>query len=172
MFELSIVQQPNTSHRLFESRQTNAMDPVTAFSLAGTILQFIESGSKFIGIAWKLYRAGDGPDDLHELTMLTKNLAQVLDHLVGSSSSSNVLQGQHNSSGAGDGLSQLADECKKVGNQLLTILQNLHVSHPRKIDALKVAFRMLWKEDDIRTLQSRLDGFRAQFNLHLLITLR
>ncbi|KAH8744417.1 hypothetical protein F5882DRAFT_342669 [Hyaloscypha sp. PMI_1271] len=31
---------------------------------------------------------------------------------------------------------------------------------------------MIWKEDDIRTLQSRLDSFRAQFNLHLLITLR
>jgi hypothetical protein len=148
------------------------MDPVTAFSLAGTILQFIDSGSKFIGLAWRLYRTGDGSGDLPELTMLTKHLGQVLDTLGPSSSSPSVNQGQNNSPSAGDGIFQLAGECKEVGNQLLTLLRDLRVSHPRKRDALKVAFQMIWKKDDIRSLQSRLDGFRAQFNLHLLVTLR
>ena len=138
------------------------MDPVTAFSLAGTILQFIDSGSRFIGLTWRLYRTGSGPGDLPELTMLTKHLGQVLDILSPSSSSSS----------AGDGLFQLAGECKEVGSQLLSVLQTLRVSHPRKRDALKLAFQMICKEDDIKSFQSRLDGFRAQFNLHLLVTLR
>ncbi|KAE9376191.1 hypothetical protein N431DRAFT_481293 [Stipitochalara longipes BDJ] len=148
------------------------MDPVTAFSLAGTILQFIDSGSKFVGLSWRLYRTGEGPVDLPELMMLTKHLDQVLDGLGSSSSSLSVAQDQKNSRSGGDGLFQLADECKHVGNQLLAILQSVCVSHSRKRDALKAAFQLIWKEDDIRSLQSRLDGFRAQFNLHLLVTLR
>ena len=140
------------------------MDPVSAFSLAGTILQFIDSGSKFIGLAWKLYRTENGGSKtLSELTKLTKNLDQVLDHLASSSSNP---QGQHS------GISELADDCQAVGNHLLDLLQKLLVNKPRKRDALKAAFQMLWNEDEIRSLQLRLDGFRAQFNLHLLVSLR
>jgi hypothetical protein len=159
------------------------MDPVTAFGVAGTILQFIDSGAKFIGLSWRLYRTGNGSDELPELIILTQHLGQVLESLGSSSSTPSAGQGQNDSPNAGDGLFQLADECKDVGNKLLTILQSLHVTKPRKKDerkkddirkrdALKVAFQTIWKEDDIRSLQSRLDGFRAQFNLHLLVTLR
>jgi hypothetical protein len=155
------------------------MDPVSAFSLAGTILQFIDSGSKFIGLASRLYRTGDSADELPEpeLAMLTNHLVQVLGSLGSSSSSPSIGQGQNNNPGAGEsqynGLFQLADECGKVGNQLLTILRKLRVSRSsRKRDTLKVSFQLLWKEDEIKSLQSRLDGFRAQFNLHLLVTLR
>jgi hypothetical protein len=34
------------------------MDPVTAFGLAGTLLQFLDTTSRFIGLAWRIYRNG------------------------------------------------------------------------------------------------------------------
>ena len=147
------------------------MDPVTAFSLAGTILQFIDSGSKFIGFAWRLYRTGNAKDDLPEVIMLTEHLDQVLKRLGSPSASPAVCLVQ--SDGASDGLFQLAAECKDVASQLLAILKSLRLNHnPRRRDALRLAFHLMWKEDDIKSLQSRLDAFRSQFNLHLLITLR
>jgi hypothetical protein len=155
------------------ARLSLAMDPVSAFSLAGTILQFIDSGSKFIGIAWRFYRRSPGSsDELSELAVLTQHLTDVLGSLKSSASSHNESGGNHSA------ISDLADDCKATGNQLLALLTKLlklpsdKDKKPRKRDAVKVAFRTLWGEDDIRSLQSRLDGFRAQFNVSLLVSLR
>jgi hypothetical protein len=118
------------------------MDPVSAFSLAGTILQFIDSSSKFIGIAWKFYRRDHGgPNELSELALLTKHLNDVLGSL-GSSSSSHNRAGSNHSD-----ISNLANDYKATGNQLLALLAKL-LKPPldkksRKRDVVKAAFKTL-----------------------------
>jgi hypothetical protein len=146
------------------------MDPVTAFSLAGTVLQFIDSASRFVGLAWRLYRSGqDSAADVAELDVITKNLSNVLDGIPSSCSQ----QAPEGSGYQKDGLLKLAGDCKKVASQLIDVLQSVKLSkNPRKRDAVKTAFKLIWKEDEIKALHSRLDVFRSQFNLHLLISIR
>jgi hypothetical protein len=57
--------------------------------------------------------------------------------------------------------------------QLLAILDKVKAADiSRKRDALKVAFRLIYKEDKIKSLQDRLASFRSQLNLHLLLSIR
>jgi hypothetical protein len=148
------------------------MDPVTAFALAGTILQFIDAGAKFAGLAWNIYHSvptrSETCDHLNELATITQSLEDVLGPL-----SSRPNHPSHEEQD--NGLADLADECKGVVQQLLSLLHKLGFpNNPpgRKRDALKAALQATWNKSEIEFLRSRLDGFRAQFNIHLLVSLR
>ncbi len=140
------------------------MDPVTAFNVAGTIVQFIDSGTRFVVLARKLYQHGsDDASDHHSLQKMTEDLDTILSEL--------QLSGDH--SDRGQSLSQLALDCGKTTARLLTILQKTKVpENSRKRDALRAAFRSLCNEDEIKSLQTQLSSFRNQLNLHLLLSLR
>ncbi|KAL9116091.1 MAG: hypothetical protein Q9227_000460 [Pyrenula ochraceoflavens] len=144
------------------------MDPVSAFSLAGTILQFIDSGSRFLKLAHELYREeANGSDNLSELNKLTTSFQDVLNTFKWSRTKSDNIDGQHGS------LAKLANHCQKVVEEMLELLRQLRpYNHPRKRDALKRAFQRIWREEDLKALKSRLDDFQRQFSLHLLASLR
>ncbi|KAF2676622.1 hypothetical protein K458DRAFT_410325 [Lentithecium fluviatile CBS 122367] len=140
------------------------MDPVAAFSLAGTILQFIDSGTRFVGLARGLYRSGSDDTNSHgDLLKLTKSLDAVLPKLKSTASDDDMEKS----------LNQLALDCGKTTARLLSILQKVKMAeNARKRDALKAAFRLICKEDEIKSLQDQLSSFQNQLNLHLLLSLR
>ncbi|KAI0101794.1 hypothetical protein GGR51DRAFT_312049 [Nemania sp. FL0031] len=145
-------------------------DPIATLSLASSILQVIDFASGFATTAWKIYQAADrsrdGPDELVELRKITNSLADVL----------REIQSQSNVSGAAimngnDGIVSLAKECATLVKKLLqTLPDETHVT--RKRDAIRVAFKLKWKSEDIRALQSRLAEFRSQLTLNLLVSMR
>lgn len=140
------------------------MDPVVAFSLAGTILQFVDSGTKFVALAWRLHRPeSDDANDHGDLLKITENLDAILPKLKSTESDSDTEKS----------VSQLALDCGKTAARLLTILRKVKTAeNARKRDALKAAFRLICKVDEIKSLQDRLSSFRNQLNLHLLLSLR
>ncbi|RMJ15118.1 hypothetical protein CDV36_005226 [Fusarium kuroshium] len=140
------------------------MDPVTAFSLAGTILQFLDSGTRFAFVAHRLYRSGaDAVVEYGDVRDINDSLTVILPELQGISSDSDSERS----------LGQLACDCGKVANELRDILNKVGgAGTGRKRDALKAAFRLIYKEDDIKALQDRLSSFRSQLNLHLLFSIR
>ena len=144
------------------------MDPVTAFSLAGTILQFLDSGSRFIKLAHELYRAqGDTLTSLTDLHAITIAFQQELQDFNSSNINYNHAESQQ------DNIAQLAHRCEEVLVQLLTLVGKLNdATHHRKQDALKRAFQMILKENEIKTLMSRLNDFRSEFSFHLLTLVR
>lgn len=140
------------------------MDPVVAFSLAGTILQFLDSGTKFVKLARRLYKHGsdDANDHVH-LLKITEDLDAVL----------LTLKSTENDGDREKSISQLALDCGKTATRLLAILQKVRTSgNISKRDALKAAFRLIYKEDEIKSLHDILSSFRDQLNLHLLLSLR
>jgi hypothetical protein len=140
------------------------MDPIIAFSLAGTILQFVDSGSRFVLLAHRLYRsAPDAAVDHRDLLKITYSLNTILPEL----------QKAHSDGDIDKSLGQLARGCSMTAVQLLAILDKVKAADiSRKRDALKVAFRLIYKEDEIKSLQDRLASFRSQLNLHLLLSIR
>lgn len=154
------------------------MDPITAFGLAGTILQFIDSGIKFTKVLSSLYNTGDAHSDarsdaqesVFELIKLTEAFNDVL-QAFGSSPvpSSKGIEGKK------DGLVLLADECVDVTKMLLHRLRKAGFPEKppsRKRDVLKTALKSTFFSKDIDAIKSRLNGFRDQFNFHLLVSLR
>jgi hypothetical protein len=89
------------------------MDPVAAFSLAGTILQFVDSGTKFVTLAWRLYRSeSDDANDHGDLLKITENLDAILPKLKSTESDGDTEKS----------VSQLALDCGKTAARLLAIL--------------------------------------------------
>ena len=140
------------------------MHPVTAFSLAGTVLQFVDSGTRFVVLARTLYQHGSDDNNDHvTLLKVTVDLEAVLPQLEATEIDSDEK----------NGLGQLALDCAKTAKRLLAILRKVKIAEiTRKRDALKAAFRLAWKENEIKSLQDQLSSFRSQLNLHLLLSLR
>ncbi|MCJ1351493.1 MAG: hypothetical protein MMC33_001477 [Icmadophila ericetorum] len=71
------------------------------------------------------------------------------------------------------GLRQLAVQCLSATTELSIQLSKVSLADKtRKRDALKVAFMVRWKKENIESLKARLEGFRHQLTLHLLAFLR
>lgn len=140
------------------------MDPVVAFSLAGTVFQFLDSGTKFVKLARRLYQHGsDDTNDHVQLRKITEDLDAVL----------LTLKSTENDCDREKSISQLALDCGKTAARLLAILQKVKTSEDtRKRDALKAAFRLIYKENEIKSLHDQLASFRDQLSLQLLLSLR
>ncbi|KAK4949738.1 hypothetical protein LTR10_011580 [Elasticomyces elasticus] len=140
------------------------MEVVAAFGLAGTVLQFIDSGAKFVTLARSFYKQGtdDTGTDSH-LVLITKSLNAILP----------ILLNSENDHGTKHGLTQLATDCSEAAARLMRILESIRDPRfLRKRDAVKAAFRRMCKEEEIQSLQEQLSSFRDQLNLHLLLSLR
>ena len=139
------------------------MDPVAAFSLAGTVLQFVDCGTKFVRLARRLHQQGAEATDLFQIQKLTESLDAILPKLKSREDDGNIDKS----------LNELALDCSKTVTRLLVILQKLNIAgNARKRDVIKAAFRSIYKENEIQSLQNELSSFRDQLNLHLLVSLR
>lgn len=151
-----------------ESVVTIMAEAILILGLAANIVQFLDVGSKFVSSVCSIYWSGRNEvDENLDLTKTTSDLKTILDGFqTPDGNNKEVIEGEH-------GLRQLAGECQTVAIQLLNSLNK--ISQPDKIrkrDALRVAFRTTWKEDEIRHMQVRLEGFRHQLTFHLLALLR
>jgi hypothetical protein len=142
-------------------------EAIAAFGLAANIIQFIDSGRNLISTIWNIYRKGrDGLGEDFDSERTTKDLELVLASLRPDTTT------EDNKSETEISFEKLAEECQTLANELLQkLLQITAVEQGHKRDALKTAFRLIWKEDEIKSHQQRLEGYKHQLNLHFLASL-
>jgi hypothetical protein len=145
-------------------------EAVAALSLAANILQVVQCGLRFVSVAWGIYRSGQGGVDIFsDLHTISNDLEVVLRQIQTDAPGS----APQNSASSCGGIFQLAEECAKVARQMLDSLENLGLPEKgRKREALKAAFKLTWRSDDIKSLQRRLEEFRSQLILNLVVSLR
>ena len=136
------------------------MEAVVAFGLAANIVPFIDAASKLVSLIWSLYFSSkEGLEEYTAFLKITQDLRSILENL--------------RTTEGGDGMQQIVGECQKLGSELESTLRKLNLSDKiRKRDALKAAVKLLWKEDEIKVIQTKLDAFRSQLTLHLITSLR
>ncbi len=142
-------------------------DVVVAFGIAANVIQFLDFGSRLTAKFHSFYKAGRASQAIiPDLGNITDDLQTISSSLASSSTDDNEND---------DGLSRLATECHGVAKELLDLLRALSrtgTSNRSRLEALKTAFRHIWKEDEIDELRTRLEGFRSELSLHLLASLR
>jgi hypothetical protein len=117
-------------------------EALAAFGLASNILQVIDFGSKFVSIAWRIYRssnaASDSAQDFVDIQRITKSLQIVLPTLQDPDYHSDVAADNQNN------IVQLASDCSKVTQKLLDSLCGLlSEGRNRKWGSIKTAFKAL-----------------------------
>ncbi|KAH8782029.1 hypothetical protein F5882DRAFT_499362 [Hyaloscypha sp. PMI_1271] len=144
------------------------MDPLTALGLAGNIVQFVDFTSKLISTTQKLYDSSSGAKDEHlELENLARNIQEQAEHAksrLGGVSGPAILSKEHGT------ILDLSDQCIEVSNQLLSLLESVKVKgQHRGWDSFHQALRSVWKKEDIKALQQRLDRISNHLNTRSLL---
>ncbi|KAI1420431.1 hypothetical protein F5Y12DRAFT_773072 [Xylaria sp. FL1777] len=148
------------------------MDPLSALSLAGTVVQFVQFAVSLINGAKRIYVTG------HSIE--TETLDGIYRLLSGFSSDLGTQCGGHLQPFPGNlqllanrravALGSLAARCKQDCDHLLAIVNRLKTSSvtgPRWWASFIVALKEVAKAKEVKELQERIEGYQSQMVLHL-----
>jgi hypothetical protein len=161
------------------------MDPLSALSLAGTIIQFADFGSKLLSESLQLYKSSRGTLDANEqLELVTADLQSVIAKLRTTSniaieeglSESTPGNGQNdgNDQNEEDPFEKICEEAMQIAEELLNRLKALKVKEGkhRAWESLKAAVRCAWSKDEITTVRHRLSIFKETLQLRLMLSIK
>jgi hypothetical protein len=142
------------------------MDPLTALSLAGNIIQFVDFGTRLLSTTKELYRSSVGSlaiDD--ELKLVTTEISILIAKLKQSS----VFQEDGSSS-----FHKICDEAVGVATEIVTKLEGLRLGEGkfRLWQSLQRAVKEIWSEKELNGLVDRLDKLRQALDSKVLFSLR
>ncbi|KAJ9148897.1 p-loop containing nucleoside triphosphate hydrolase [Pleurostoma richardsiae] len=142
------------------------MDPYTALSLAASVVAFVDFTAKLLSKANEIRKDGSSVDVAH----LNKMSAHLIDLSTG------LRYRRH-----GDGvalaeevaLEAIALDCANVADELARTLNKLTDGSERgKVwPSIRAAFKTMWHKDEVEQLTKRLDQYRQEMSLRLLVTL-
>ena len=149
------------------------MDPFSALSLAGNIIQFVDFGGRLLSKARELCKSPVGTLTVHdEITLITTDLEVLVTKLRLSTSSN--LDIDENDDGV-KVLRKLCDEAASVAEELLKRLGTLKLDSDgknRRLGSLQVAVRSLWNEKEILGLSKRLATLKEALETRVLLSIR
>jgi phosphate uptake regulator len=130
----------------------NSMEPLTALSLAGNVIQFIDFSSKLFSQGCELYKSTEGRlavDD--EIQLITAELRGLISKI---QSSNATKSSTHSSSAfpvntsAESNLERICCEAEKIAENILTKLEHrkLDSSRNRKLESFRVVWMQIWTQ--------------------------
>jgi hypothetical protein len=148
------------------------LDPLTALSLAGNIIQFIDFSTKLVAKGHELYNSADGASIGNaELEVIAKDLQDLNGRLQQSPPSAATKSILTDSDIA---LRKLSGKCSGVAGELVGALDKLKVqgTSNRRWKSLRQALKGLMKKEEVDAIAERLQTFREELNLHILVSMR
>jgi hypothetical protein len=152
------------------------MDPMTALSLAGTIVQFVDFGTKLLKDGRELYKSGSGALTVNEELELTTNDLRALITKVRLGLSTVPALGPLTEEETEDNYSfkKICDEAAKISENIIERLDKLKIKNTehRKWTSLKHAVRSGWEQRELADLIKRLSNFREALHGRILYSIR
>ena len=147
------------------------LEPLTALSLAASIVQFIDFGSRLLTAGYGAYRSQNGATAEHSLLEQAYADLKVLSDQLGTPNGASLRKQPSDESALRD----LAYQCYVLSSDLLTLLESLKVktSGPlRSWEAIRQALRSSLKSDRIKAAQTSLERIKTEMGLRLLTIIR
>lgn len=147
------------------------LDPLTALSVAGTVVQFVDYATRLVSKGQQIYRSVDGAllENL-ELQTVTEDLFKLSNRL-----NTSVHQGVSSKQLSLDeqALESLAIACRDIAQELLEHLERLKVKgETRKLKSFYKALKSVWNKADLDDLVERLSRYREELEVHLLVSIK
>jgi len=151
------------------------MDPLSILSIAGTVVQFVDFGSKLLKEGRGLYKSSGGISETNmELQIITTALRSVITKLRQSPKPSEISRPLTNTEHEVElSFNQICDGVASVAEELCAKLETLKVQnhkHP-KWDSVMKAVRNVWSKQEVVDIVGRLLTFKEALNTHLLSAL-
>ncbi|KAK4446194.1 hypothetical protein QBC34DRAFT_412097 [Podospora aff. communis PSN243] len=156
------------------------MEPLSALGVATSVVQFVDFSSKLISGTFEIYKSAGGElgrnSAIETLTKQLVGLSERLEASLAESSSSSSSNSNSNTlasrSPNEQDLHQLCRECNGAASELLGALARLRGQPQNVWSSFRHALRTLWTEDQIDSLQRRVDRFREQISMFILASVR
>jgi hypothetical protein len=150
-------------------------DPLSAISLASSIVQFVDFTIKLVTDGYELYDKGALAHD-DELRLVTRDLTQLTKSFANSSSFATGLAGTPRSDHSGitsgvdseESLYLLASSCHKLGDELLSIIESLSPQKARSgLESFRLSLKSRLKRKRINDIEERLGRYQRQLVMNL-----
>lgn len=154
------------------------MDPLSALSVAGTIIQFVDFGTNMLSSGKELYKSTNGSLKVNEeLELVTGDLQAVLVKLRANAGPENSIppapspQPQAEIDEHRDGFLEICNNATLIAGELLRKLNDLKVKDGkhRGWSTLRAAIRIAWSKDEISALKERLSSLSESLTPRLLL---
>jgi len=151
------------------------MDPISALSVAGTVVQFVDFGTRLLSTGTDLYNSSTGVSttnaQLETVATATQSIITKLRQTVRSPDTLDPSDTGEN--GINLSFDQICDGVASIAEQLLAKLQTLKVENikHKKWHSFRKALRSIWSEQEIAHLVERLGVFKAALTTHVLSNL-
>jgi len=147
------------------------MDPLSALSIAGTVVQFVDFGLNIVSKGRRIYRSGNGTlSEYHDLELLTNDLLTLQAKLRCSIPSHTP----DRKSSADD--AALETLCTTSGDLAGTLLERLNMAKAqgryRAWKSFRQALKSVWSKKAIDEMVERLLAVRDQLQFRVLVSLR
>jgi hypothetical protein len=150
------------------------MDPLSALSLAGNIIQFVDFGVKLLSGAVRLYRSPTGTLPINdEIELITTDLKALIIKLRGSSYFT-ILPDQDDEhqrlsfSKTCDGAIQVAEEVFERLNKVKAHSRK----HRKVLSSIQQAVKSCWEAEEIKNLLKRLKEYKEVIETRVLFSLK
>lgn len=136
------------------------LEALAAIGLASSIVQFVDFTARLFAKTNELSRSLDGTD---KESLDLKSTAEVLSR-IGEGLATTFDTGSQDETD----LLLLADGCKGVVDELLTVLEKLrNHSNRNRWQNFRQALRYMWAQDKLETMSRRVEQYRQQIGLSL-----
>jgi hypothetical protein len=156
------------------------MDPLTALSVAGNVVQFVDFSCKLISASRQLYNN----EELSVHAQAASAASDILDYTIKLRRTFRAPEGSATLTEDDLLLESICKECDDVARDLLGRLDKLKVRSdklkvPEKNTVGKViwptltaAFKSIWTQEDLLDIQERLKNYRSQIDSRVIHSLR
>jgi hypothetical protein len=154
------------------------MDPLSALSVAATIIQFVDFGTKMLSDGIELYKSAQGSlKASEELKLVTGDLQAVLVKLRANAGPENSIlsapspQSQAEIDEHRDSFLEICNNATLIAREILRKLNDLKVKDGkyRVLQTLKTVIRTAWSKDEISALRERLSSLSESLTPRLLL---
>lgn len=141
------------------------MEALAAISLAGNIVQFIDTARTLITTARQL-RASGSTTEHRELALLARELRGLVQRATRDAEA--PTPGVLSANGTDEPLRLLVTQCEDVAKEILSLLKDVDVGDDAgKLETALAVLRSNRKKDEIQAVQGRLDRISHAVDLHL-----
>ena len=146
------------------------MDPFTALSVAGNIVQFVDFAVRIVAKGNHIYHSSDGlPDDHHDLEivtedllLLTKKLRKPLQEVTGLTDKQEQ-----------DTILILSQQASDLAEKLMGFLNKAKIQGKnRKWKSLRQAIKGVTSKAEVDSMTERLSSYKSELQLRLVANLR
>jgi len=146
------------------------MDPFSAISLAGIIVQFVDFSSKVVAKSQQIHKSVNGALLGHDdIELLTKDLLNLHQGLLIPLRPPGTTPGLSQEESELEILRQHRDD---VAREILAALDSLKIRGEKtRWKSIRNALKSVWNANQLATLEARLAAFKHEINTRILVSL-